>query len=225
MLLCSGATLLFPGLQDVFGGIGPLAHPWQLFTSAFEHGGPGFPLPVHLALNLVLLAKTGPPAERLLGPARFLVLTLVSILFYCLAQRATGVEANGSSVFIWSYGPVLFCALRLAGMDRGDGANQSEFRVTLWILWVAVPFGFAVFLALGGVDFWLALSLGNIFHFTATLAGFLGVWRWRQLIGRRLKEGDYPDLPGDRMATAGAWGVPLLMLSILVLAAAGLITV
>jgi len=131
----------------VFGGIEPRRHPWQLVTAAFEHGGPGFHGSVHLALNAFLILECGRPAERLLGHARFLALCALSLLANAVTLSLTeGV--NGSSLVIWSWGPVLFVAVMgLLPYLFGSRLNPV-----------------ATFL------------MGNLFHFVTTGVGIALAW-------------------------------------------------
>lgn len=224
MLIVSVPTVIFPALNGVFGGVGYRAYPWQVFSSAFQHGWPGFPLLLHLILDLVILQFTAPIVERMLGAARFLGLTLLSILCYWIARMLTGLDANGSSVFIWSYAPMLFLALTLA-RSRGwrKGAATEEFRFTLTIMWVFVTLAMAVFLFLGGVDPLRALLYGNAFHISATVAGFAGAAVWRGHVLRRIESEDFGRGPADRAAVGAALCIPLFFLLVLVLWLLGLV--
>ena len=76
-LIVSLPTLFFPGLYEIFDGYKPLNYPWQKFTLPFQHGFYAFPLLVHFGLNLILLTFCGVFSEKILGAARFLLLTIV----------------------------------------------------------------------------------------------------------------------------------------------------
>ncbi|HLZ32172.1 MAG TPA: rhomboid family intramembrane serine protease [Chloroflexota bacterium] len=82
-------------LQSVRGDEGPAALV-TLLTSAFLHAGW-----LHLLSNLLYLGVFGPPVERRLGAARFLLLYvasgLVGNLAYLLAQPASEAPAVGAS--------------------------------------------------------------------------------------------------------------------------------
>lgn len=82
-----------------------LNYHWQVFSSAFEHGWPGFLMLPHLIGNLLLIGIIGVAAEKIQGAARFLVLTLFATLCYWIARRLIGWCTNRSSVFIWSCAP------------------------------------------------------------------------------------------------------------------------
>lgn len=106
-LLITFPTFLFPELYNLFGGVKPWYYWWQPFTAAFEHGWPGMPGSIHLALNIILILACGRPCERLLGHTRFLLLSLFALVTNAFVLTFTeGV--NGSSLVIWSWGPPLF---------------------------------------------------------------------------------------------------------------------
>ncbi len=205
----------------MFGGIGDLRHPWQVFSSAFEHGWPGFPPIIHLALNLLLMFSVAVTVERLLGSARFLALTLLSILFYWVARWLLfPLQANGSSVFIWSYAPVLLVAVletRRAGGPFGEAYRQATHL--LFIMWAVVSGAMGVFLMLSGLSPWSALACGNAFHFSATLAGFVGAALWNRHIRLRVRRQEYRQSGLDRAATWAATAIPIGFAMILALVA------
>jgi membrane associated rhomboid family serine protease len=194
LVLCCSITLptlMSPGLYDVFGGIEPRRHPWQLFTSVFEHGWPGFHGAVHLALNLFLILECGRPCERLLGSGRFFALCVSSMLANALAQTMTeGV--NGSSLVIWSWGPSLFLALRWA--RRRDpsvvgSAAYGRIRGVLILMYGVIVVVMAVLPYVGG---WRgnplhALLLGNLYHLVATVVGLAFAAAGARALVRRLE--------------------------------------
>jgi membrane associated rhomboid family serine protease len=191
-LLVTLPTLLYPRLYDVFGGIEPRLHPWQLFTAAFEHGWPGFHGSVHLALNVFLILECGRPAERLLGHGRFLLLGALSLLANAAAQAFTeGV--NGSSLVIWSWGPPLFLALAWAkGLDPGVARAVPAYgriRAVLILMYgviVAVmgvlPYAFGAHM-----NPLVALLRGNLYHLVATGVGVLFTLATSGSVKRRLR--------------------------------------
>jgi membrane associated rhomboid family serine protease len=176
-LLVTVPTLVFPQLYDLLGGIAPRRHPWQLFTAAFEHGWPGFPGAVHLALNLLLILECGRPCERLLGSARFLALSLLALAANALALAATD-GVNGSSLVIWAWGPALWLALRWA--KRHDPAVRQTASYQRLHAILLLMYGILVLvMALLPYFFgWrgnplLALLRANTFHLVATAVGVL----------------------------------------------------
>jgi len=184
------ASLLFPSLERLLGGIGERRHLWQPFTAVLEHGWPGFPALLHLALNAFLILECGRPCERLLGSGRFLVLCLASAAANAALQVLTeGV--NGSSLVIWAWGPPLLVALlwaRRRGRGEGDGA-RTRIRGVLIVMYVVVTAFMSLLPYASGWrgDPLRAFLLGNRYHLTATAAGVLGALLWRHRIDARLR--------------------------------------
>jgi len=197
LALCVGVTvpsMVFPSLYGVFGGIGPGGEPavhfWQPFTAVFEHGWPGFPAPIHLALNAFLILECGRPTERLLGSGRFLVLCVASAGANAVAQLLTeGV--NGSSLVIWSWGPPLALALvRGSVRARGGGEERlaarlgssgERLRGVLVVMYVVVTGAMTVLPYAAGWrgDPLSAFVLGNRYHLVATGVGVVFALSWR----------------------------------------------
>lgn len=72
---------------------------WQLFTSGFLHIGP-----LHLAFNMIALWVIGRDLEGVLGPVRFLVVYLVSLLggslvVYLFANPMSNTAGASGAVF------------------------------------------------------------------------------------------------------------------------------
>lgn len=223
MLVVSLPTMVWPRLNFIFGGIGEIRHPWQVFASAFEHGWPGFPLIVHLILNLLLMASVAVWTERLLGSARFLGATLLAILFYWVTRLLLyPLQANGSSVFIWSYAPLLLGAILETKRIGGPfGEAYEHAKTLLFIMWAVVTVAMAGLLIAAGVPFWTALLYGNAFHFSGTLAGFVALLAWRGHLRRRVRENAYFQSKADRAAAWVATAIPAFFGVILVLAVGG----
>lgn len=191
LALCYAVTLpslAFPALYDVFGGIAPRTYPWQLFTAVFEHGWPGFPGLVHLALNTFLILECGVPCERLLGPGRFVVLSVGAALANA-GMQLVGEGANGSSLVIWAWGPPLALAMIEAHGDDPSVASRPSYgrlRAVLVVMYVVVTLAMPLIpYALG----WrgnplLALVLANQYHLVATFVGIAGALLWRSRIRR-----------------------------------------
>lgn len=193
LALCLAVTLpslVFPSLYDLFGGVEPRRHPWQLVTAVFEHGWPGFPGIVHLGLNLFLIVEVGRPCERLLGSLRFLALGLAAVAAGAAAQLAAG-GVNGSSLVIWAWGPPLAAALLHARRLGGTAGTPAHGRLLtpLVIMYGAVTVAMTVLPFAFG---WrgnplVALVRGNLFHLVATAVGLAATavgWRW---IGERVR--------------------------------------
>lgn len=114
---CFAATLpmyLDPGLYFVLGGDAPVHRWWQPLVAQFVHGG-GWPGPTaHLLANSLILLMGGSLIERVLGPARFLLLSLCCFLMFGLFMWRTHYPANGFSAVTFSYWLVLAAALQRA---------------------------------------------------------------------------------------------------------------
>lgn len=177
------ASLAYPSLYEVFGGLEPRTHPWQLFTAVFEHGWPGFPGLLHLGLNTFLMLECGVPCERLLGTRRFVALSLAAMLANAGVQML-GEGANGSSLIIWAWGPPLYFALRAARRADPAVTTRSGYRrvqTILVIMYVVVTLAMPLIpYASGwrGNPLW-ALLLANQFHLVATLVGIVAALWWR----------------------------------------------
>jgi membrane associated rhomboid family serine protease len=191
LALCYAVTLpsiAFPGLYEVFGGIAPRAYPWQLFTAVFEHGWPGFPGLVHLALNTFLILECGVPCERLLGTGRFVALS-AGAAFANAGMQLAGEGANGSSLVIWAWGPPLAVAMMDArahdpGVARRPG--YGRLRAVLVVMYVVVTLAMPTIpyvLGWRGNPLW-ALVLANQYHFVAAMVGVAGALLWRSRIRR-----------------------------------------
>lgn len=222
MLLVSGATLIDPGLERVFGGVGRLRYPWQEVTAAFEHGWPGVPLLPHLAGNLVLLALAAPAAERALGAWRFLVLTLAALVLQVAVRRTTGIDGNGASLFLWAYPPVLWACERGRPGEQAPPAGALPVAPVLFVTWGVIPLVMTGLLLAQGHGPVVAFLGGNAFHLAATAAGFAAVAAWRGHIRHRAA-GPWPPPAdrGDRGAAVGALAIPGFLLVLLALAISG----
>lgn len=175
MIVISLAALIYPPLADIVGGVGAVRFPWQPWTAVFLHGWPGMPLLLHLAGNLVLLALVGPPVERMLGPGRFLLVTLAAIGAAGVVRLLSGVEFNGASAFIWAYAPLLWLLIRREEDDTAAGKTGL-----LWVMWLIVPLALGIILVLNGAPLLTAFVWGNIYHLSATVVGFVAAWLWRK---------------------------------------------
>ncbi len=224
MVVTSLSALAWPEVGDLLGGVGRLHYPWQVWTSAFMHGWPGFPLLVHLFVNLVLIGFVGVAAEKLLGAARYLAVTALALGLYWLARRLTGIEANGASVFLWAYAPILFVAMRhvvRSGRPLTDAYQRA--KGFLVIMWVVVPVFMVGILAVRGTAILTAVAFGNVFHLSATVAGVAGAVAWRERIRRRAGTGRFPVTAADRAAAVAAAAIPVVLASLVALVVRGTI--
>lgn len=119
-----------PGLAD--------AEPWRFVSSAFLHDPSG---PTHLLFNMVALWSVGGYLERLLGPARYLALYLVSGLGGSVgslllatppdvAARSWGDWYSGS---VGASGAVFGLFLALLVVDHARGRSTTPMLVLIGI--------------------------------------------------------------------------------------------
>lgn len=117
-----------------FGFYPPLmwAEPWRIITSAFIHSGI-----MHVMFNGYSLWVLGNLIERVIGPARFLLVFTMSVIAGCLAVVVLSPESLtvGASAGIFG----LFSALFL--INRGFGGNNVSL---LAIIGLNLAIGFIV---------------------------------------------------------------------------------
>lgn len=117
-----------------FGFYPPLmwSEPWRMITSAFIHNGI-----MHVMFNGYSLWVLGNLIERVIGPARFLLVFTVSVITGCLAVMVLSPESLtvGASAGIFG----LFSALFL--INRGFGSNNVSL---LAIIGLNLAIGFIV---------------------------------------------------------------------------------
>jgi membrane associated rhomboid family serine protease len=154
-----------------------LGNQWgRLFTSVFMHGGW-----LHLGFNMYVLYLLGPPMERLLGHARFLLLFLLSGLGGAVASyafspmRTLSVGASGAI-----FG--LMAAMIVVGRRLGYDVGQV---IALFAINIALGF------MMSGID-WRA-------HLGGALVG--GVMGW--VLSRHAPGGDRPSTLNQTLATVG----------------------
>ena len=127
--LAFGESLVY-----TFGFYPPLmwAEPWRMITSAFIHSGI-----MHVMFNGYSLWVLGNLIERVIGPARFLLVFTVSVITGCLAVMVLSPESLtvGASVGIFG----LFSALFV--INRGLGGNNVSL---LAIIGLNLAIGFIV---------------------------------------------------------------------------------
>lgn len=171
MTAVSLAAFFWPPLTNIIGGAGEINYPWQPWTAVFLHGWPGFPLLLHLAGNLILLALIGPVVENRLGKKWFLAVTIATIGTAGLIRLFTELEYNGASAFIWAYAPLLLFQVR--------NGNETGQEGVLLVMWLVVPLAMGILISLNGAGLLTALLQGNTYHFSATAVGFTAVWLWQ----------------------------------------------
>jgi membrane associated rhomboid family serine protease len=226
MLVVSIPTMLFSRLGEVFGGVGSLTYPWQPFTAAFEHGWSGFPLFPHLAGNLALIGIVGVAAERALGSARYLMVTFLAIALSLPVRWLTGLDVNGSSIFIYAYAPIAAIARRQARQEAKTAVRTTGYgrlQPIFFLMWGVIPLAMGVFVSLSvGRSAW-GLLWGNAFHLSGTLAGLVGGMVFRGEIRSRMRYEQIIKSPLDRMGVIVSWAIPSSLTLLLGLAALGIL--
>ncbi len=151
---------------------------WRLLTSSFEHFGA-----LHLAVNLLVLARFGPLAERLYGGFRFLSL----YLFAGVIANMTSVlwdpmqcAAGASGAILGVFGALLACLLR----------RRRELPALVHDHQRSLALGFVAYCLYNG---FLHPAIDNAAHLGGLAAGFA--------VGLALAP---PLDPAAREATAGA---------------------
>ena len=168
---------------------------WRLVTGAFMHFGV-----VHLALNMWVLWDAGRLAERLFGPAAFLVIYGVAAIVASLASIAWNPWVNSAGASGAIFGVI--GALMVYMADRSNGVPFAVMRAHRNSLLV-----FAAYSILFGL---IATGVDNAAHVGGLLAGVL--------LGRLLGRPVLPQ-PGRRSATRWAVAAAASMVVALSLAA------
>lgn len=154
---------------------------WRLVTGAFMHFGV-----VHLALNMWVLWDAGRLAERLFGPAAFLLIYGVAAIVASLASIAWNPWVNSAGASGAIFGVI--GALMVYMADRSNGVPFAVMRAHRNSLLV-----FAAYSILFGL---IATGVDNAAHLGGLVAG--------ALLGRLLGR---PVLPQPGRRSAARWAV------------------
>lgn len=180
-LVVTVPTIFDRDFYQVFGGEGQMNFWWQPLTSTFQHGFLEFNTARHLIGNSFLILIVGPLVERLFGAARMLLLVSVSIALYLVGRPLTGLQGNGSSIWFWGFSSIIFVADHHAqqlNLKKLHGYRRWVIHSVLWLMWLVLPLFFGIMLPFRGAEapFWMTITIGNLYHATATFAGALFVW-------------------------------------------------
>ncbi len=166
-------TAMDPVFYRVFGGEPSPTYVWQYVTHNFEHG-PVDPIGAHLLGNALAIVVFGVLAERVLGRARFLLLTITVLAVHTVFLAVSHRYGNGASGITCVYPPIALVVMGRILRTRGRKALKD------WAFWV-VGAMLALMLAV-----YLSRSLEqNLTHINATVVGFLFAFVWRQRIRER----------------------------------------
>jgi rhomboid protease GluP len=118
--LATGVDIMNPEVEQLIrwgANYGPLTtggQPWRLFTSMFLHIGA-----LHIAMNMIVLAQSGPLLERLFGQAGFIAIYLVAGLGGSLVSVAVNpavCSAGASGAIFGLYGALFAFLLQNSGI-------------------------------------------------------------------------------------------------------------
>lgn len=130
---------------------------WRLFTSGFLHYGP-----IHLAFNMIALWVLGRDLEQVLGPVRFLVVYLVSLLGGALAvflfEVADSRTAGASGAVFGLMGGLAVVLVRLR---RSPGPALTIIALNV-VLSFVLP-SISILGHLGGLVFGAAVTAGMVY--------------------------------------------------------------
>lgn len=159
--------------------IGPDFAPWQLVSYAFLHGGS-----THLLFNMLGLHMFGADVERIIGPRRFALLYVASVICAALAQLAV----NAVTASPW---PTVGASGGLFGVMLVFALLFPKAKIVPLIPPIPMPAWLFVSLY-AGLELWLGVTgtQQGVAHF-AHLGGLLGgvlVWLyWRAEFARRAR--------------------------------------
>lgn len=129
---------------------------WTLLSASFLHGSL-----IHIAFNLMWVRDLGPVAVKLLGPARFFVVYMISgAVGFLVSNLMTGAPTIGASASIFGLLGLL------AGFGKRRGGAMGAHLSFQMFRWGAIIFvlGFMM----GGINNWA--------HGGGFLAGFGMAW-------------------------------------------------
>ncbi len=159
--------------------IGPDFAPWQLVSYAFLHGGS-----THLLFNMLGLHMFGADVERIIGPRRFALLYVASVICAALAQLAV----NAVTASPW---PTVGASGGLFGVMLVFALLFPKAKIVPLIPPIPMPAWLFVSLY-AGLELWLGVTgtQQGVAHF-AHLGGLVGgvlVWLyWRAEFARRAR--------------------------------------
>ncbi|MBL0030128.1 MAG: rhomboid family intramembrane serine protease [Rhodanobacteraceae bacterium] len=157
--------------------LGPEFAPWQVLSYAFLHGGL-----THLLFNMLGLHMFGSDVERIIGPARFALLYVASVVCAALAQLAV----NHITASPW---PTVGASGGLFGVMLVFALLFPKAKIVPLIPPIPMPAWLFVTLY-AGVELWMGVTgtQQGVAHF-AHLGGLVGgalVWLyWRAEFHRR----------------------------------------
>jgi membrane associated rhomboid family serine protease len=168
-------------------------HWYHWLLTHFVHGtGCGFPPTwFHLTVNTSLFLFHGAVVERVLGGARFALLTATNLAVSVVTSAwLVGGRSHGASGFSWSYGLFIAAALYAQWGDR----RWRMFRDPIT----------------DAMAFWLAFAVAGLFirwHLFSVLVSVPFFVAWRKRFNTRLHACSYERTAMDRIGIAFFAGV------------------
>ncbi len=187
-VLISVPTWINPSLKLVFGASLKPDFFWQPFTAPFEHGGPYLGLFAHFVLNMLALWYCGSLVERILGHWRTLFPAVLSIAVYVvLLWFVLKWRADGASIFIWSYAPLVLGVLIIMYRQKHWAVLQNSNFISgclaLAGMWGIPTVVFSTnAIRAGDADSILEAVVyhANAFHIAPTIIGSVFAFLWWQ---------------------------------------------
>lgn len=227
-IMVTGATLLFPNLDLIFGAKDPGGIPMLVrLTVPFQHGfsDMGFeavPRLVHLTIMLILFVVVARPVEKVVGTFRFVLFTGVCWAFYALTHRLLELQGHGFHPIMWAYSVVLWYILSEAKFIKTRSSFQEQYRLLrgiILLMWIAAPL-MMIFIPLhfknsAQITLYESAYYGNILHVLGFVLGLLGIVFMRKHIRKRMmpfaRKKKFKREPLDNLAFYACFGIPVLM--------------
>lgn len=228
ILLVSIWTYFERNLFELFAIFTPVPlHPWQIFTSFFEHslygiGGYKF-IFIHMAINISIIIVFGVILEKMIGTWRILLLSVIAglaeyILIKLIYQNIKSY-CSGASGIAYSYIPIaLYFILKVAKENKRKAFKEVlsyVYIIEICIVWIIVTI----------VAPWRETS---IYHCMATVVGIIFLIVNKKMIKQDLEE--FMDCEVESKYKSYRWKwlllfIPIILLSIIILYYIGVIKV
>lgn len=167
LVLTSIVSLLeipYPALGDVLALYPPLiaGQPWMLASAIFVHANLG-----HLVQNMAALLIFGPFIERLIKPARWL-----------LIYFASGIAGNIAALIFYPESLSLGASGAIMGLVGALAVLRP--RATIWFgAELPVAFFSAIFIISDLAGLFVPSDIGNAPHLAGFFSGAAIAWAWR----------------------------------------------
>ncbi len=173
-LLISLPVFLFPVLREVFSTSGRTTYPWWFITAVFVHDNRVIPFNMHIIGNITVIAFFGTIAERLLGSARILLITVTALLAQLSVSLIMNNYGNGASGIAWAMAPLVLPVMLYDWKKKARKAFKDPFFLSALFLY------FLIWVLITVISYHWGLHNTNIWHLTATIVGLLFMLVWRK---------------------------------------------